>query len=290
MSPRQSSERWVGNFHTPPLDPEITRFHERTFSESSLSSADAMGYRRLLDALDANPQNGFNKLLQRCAKSRTAHFNFSFDDDCRAGLTLVRLHARRTWLCWLSTFLARVRRAREYDRVQPRPQPPILGAQQLVDAGLEPEKIFADSLAHAKALDYFRNSVYNFIEAPYTETALSQVQIRGVKETFGLVTFIGYVGRLAATDRTAPHRARVVRRVLERVGRHLASLRTFARRGHCRTQQFRLLVRVRISAETCALPRAKDAFPTDRQIKRSTRHAAEALIGASLRRNSYSNE
>ncbi|MCI0476903.1 MAG: alkaline phosphatase family protein, partial [Anaerolineales bacterium] len=56
-----------GHFHTPPLDPEITKGFTTGVQRVVYVVADAMGYRRLLDALDANPQNGFHKLLQRGA-------------------------------------------------------------------------------------------------------------------------------------------------------------------------------------------------------------------------------
>ena len=175
-----------GHFHTPPLDPEITKDFTTNIQRIVLVIADAMGYRRLLDALDANPQNGFNKLLQRCAN--LVPLTSTFPSTTTAALASL-------WSGYTPAehgFVGYQLFLREYGaRANMITFSPVatadLGAQQLVDAGLEPEK-FLPIPSLPQALDYFGIPVYNFIEAPYTETALSQVQIRGVKETFGLVT------------------------------------------------------------------------------------------------------
>ena len=175
-----------GYFHTPPLDPEITKGFTTNVQRVVLIIADAMGYQRLLDALDANPQNGFNKLLQRGAN--LTPITSTFPSTTTAALTSL-------WSGYTPAehgFVGYQLFLREYGvRADMLGFSPVatqeLGAQQLVDAGLEPEK-FLPIQSLPQTLEHFGIPVYNFIEAPYAETALSQVQIRGAKETFGFVT------------------------------------------------------------------------------------------------------
>ncbi|MEW5719541.1 MAG: alkaline phosphatase family protein [Chloroflexota bacterium] len=175
-----------GHFHAQPLDPEITKGFTTGVQRVVLIIADAMGYARLLDALDANPQNGFDKLLQRGAN--LVPLTSTFPSTTTAALTslwsgytpaehgfvgyqlFLREHGVRSNMIAFSPVATQE-----------------FGAQQLVDAGLEPEN-FLPIQSLPQTLDYFGIPVYNFIEAPYTQTALSQVQIRGIKETFGFVT------------------------------------------------------------------------------------------------------
>jgi hypothetical protein len=175
-----------GFFHTPPLDPTITKGFALGVQRVIAIVVDALGYRRFLDALDANPQNGFNKLVQRGAN--LVPITSVFPSTTTAALTSL-------WSGYTPAehgFIGYQLFLREHGvRSNMIAFSPVatqeLGAQQLVDAGLKPES-FLPVQSLPQTLEYFGIPVYNFIEALYTETALSQVQIRGAKDTCGFVT------------------------------------------------------------------------------------------------------
>jgi predicted AlkP superfamily pyrophosphatase or phosphodiesterase len=175
-----------GHFHAPTLDPEIVKGLTTGVQRVVYIIADAMGYSRLLDALDANPQNGFNKLLQRGAN--LVPITSTFPSTTTAALTSLwsGYTPAEHGFIGFQLFLREQSVRANMIRFSPVATQE-LGAQQLVDAGLKPEN-FLPIPALPQTLDYFGIPVYNFIEAPYTQTALSQAQIRGVKETFGFVT------------------------------------------------------------------------------------------------------
>lgn len=175
-----------GRFSTPPLDPEIINGFATNVQRVVLVIVDAMGYRRLLETLQANPQNGFNKLLQRGANLVPITSTFpSTSTTAQATLWSGCTPAEHGFVGF-QLFL------REYgvraNMIAFSPAATAdLGPQQLMDAGLKPEN-FLPIQSLPQTLEYFGVPVYNFIEVRYTDTALSQIQIRGVKETFGFVT------------------------------------------------------------------------------------------------------
>lgn len=175
-----------GFFHTPPLDAEITTGFTTGVQRVVAIVVDALGYRRLLDALDANPQNGFNKLLQRGAN--LVPLTSVFPSTTTAALTSLwsGYTPAEHGFVGFQLFLREQSVRANMIRFSPVATQD-LGWQQLVAAGLKPEN-FLPIPALPQTLEYFGIPVYNFIEAPFIESPLSHVQIRGVKETFGYVT------------------------------------------------------------------------------------------------------
>ncbi len=175
-----------GHFHTPPLDAEITRGFTSGVQRVVLVIVDAMSYPRLLDALEANPQNGFHKLLQRGA--HLVPLTSTFPSTTVAALSSLwsGYTPAEHGLVGFQLFL------REHGvRANMIKFSPVatqeLGWQQLVEAGLKPEN-FLPIPALPQTLEQWGIPVYNFIETPFTDSALAHVQIRGVKETIGIVT------------------------------------------------------------------------------------------------------
>jgi len=175
-----------GFFHTPPLDSEITKGFTKGVQRVVAVIVDALGYQRLLDALDANPQNGFNKLLQRGAN--LVPLTSVFPSTTVAALTSLWSGYTPAEHGFIGFELFLREQSVRANMIKFSPvATQELGAQQLVEAGLKPEN-FVPIPALPQTLEYFGIPVYNFIEAPYADSALSHVQIRGVKETFGFVT------------------------------------------------------------------------------------------------------
>jgi len=175
-----------GQIHTPPLDSGITQGLTSGVQRIVFVIADAIGYRRMLDALDENPQNGFHALLR--AAARLVPITSVFPSTTTAALTALwsGYTPAEHGLVGYQLFL------REYGvRADMIGFSPVatrqLGAQQLIDAGLEPEKFVAvPSLP--QTLKYYSIPTYNLIEEQYVESALSRVQIRGARKTRGVVT------------------------------------------------------------------------------------------------------
>ncbi len=175
-----------GKIHTPPLDSSILKEFSAGVQRIVLVIADAIGYQQMNDALDANPQNGFHKLLQRGAN--LVPITSVFPSTTTAALTAL-------WSGYTPAehgFVGYQLFLREYGvRANMIAFSPVateqLGGEQLVDAGLEPEKFLPvpslpQTLAHANV------ATYNLIEQPYEQSALSRAQMRGIKETLGFVT------------------------------------------------------------------------------------------------------
>ncbi len=175
-----------GNLPAPPLDPEIIGEFSANVRRIVFVIVDALGYRRFLDALDGNPQNGFHAL--RRAGARLVPLTSTFPSTTTAALTAL-------WSGYTPAehgFVGYQLFLREYgvraDMITFNPAAMReLGKEQLVQAGLEPDKFLAvPSLP--QTLESIGVPVYNFIEQPFTKSALSRVQIRGMRETFGFVT------------------------------------------------------------------------------------------------------
>ncbi len=175
-----------GQISTPPLDPAIIENFSAGVRRIVYVIADATGYGRMLDALNTNRQNGFHPLLN--AGGRLVPITSVFPSTTTAALSSI-------WSGYTPAehgFVGYQLFLREYGvRSNMITFNPVVtekfSAQQLVDAGLEPEKFLTvpslpQTLAEANV------PVYNFIEQPYAKSALSRVQIRGTRETRGFVT------------------------------------------------------------------------------------------------------
>lgn len=175
-----------GHFHIPPLDSEITKDFTRGVQRVVLVVVDALSYQRFLDALDANPQNGFHKLLQRGAN--LVPITSTFPSTTVAALSSLwsGYTPAEHGLVGFQLFLREQSVRANMIKFSPVATQD-LGWQQLVAAGLKPEN-FLPIPALPQTLEYVGVPVYNFIETPFTDSALAHVQIRGVKETFGFVT------------------------------------------------------------------------------------------------------
>ncbi|MBI5303332.1 MAG: alkaline phosphatase family protein [Chloroflexi bacterium] len=175
-----------GDIGTPALDAEILGDLTQDVRRIVFVVVDALGYQRLLDALETKPRNGFHALLQTGA--RIAPLTSVFPSTTTAALTAL-------WTGYTPAehgFMGYQMFLRDYGvRADMITFSPVatrkLGFQQLLDAGLKPENFLAvpslpQTLAHAGV------PVYHFIEKPFVESALSQVQIRGAHELHGFIT------------------------------------------------------------------------------------------------------
>lgn len=172
--------------NTPPLDSDIIDSFSGDVHRIVFVIADALGYGRLGDALEVNPQNGFHALLKNGAQ--LLPITSVFPSSTTAALSTI-------WSGYTPAehgFVGYQLFLREQGvRAEMISFNPVvtkeLGGTQLVDAGLEPDKfLFSPSLP--QTLARANVNVYNLIEQPYVKSALSRVQIRGMKETFGFVT------------------------------------------------------------------------------------------------------
>jgi predicted AlkP superfamily pyrophosphatase or phosphodiesterase len=175
-----------GSLPTPPLDSEIIDGLAANVHRIVLVIVDALGYRRLLDALDSNPQNGFHALLH--AGARLVPLTSTFPSTTTAALTALwsgytpAAHGMVGYQLFLREYGARSDMI-SFNPVATRE----LGKEQLVHAGLEPDKFLAvPSLP--QTLEPLGIPVYHFIEQPFVKSVLSRVQVRGMRETFGFVT------------------------------------------------------------------------------------------------------
>jgi hypothetical protein len=147
---------------------------------------DALGYERLLAALEANPHNGLHHLLHH--GGRLAPLTSVFPSTTTSALTSLWCgytpaeHGSLGFQLFLRGFNLRANMINLNATALQK-----IGGEQLVGAGLEPEKFLAvPSLP--QALARVGVPTYNLIEQPYEKSPLSRVQIRGVRETRGFVT------------------------------------------------------------------------------------------------------
>jgi hypothetical protein len=175
-----------GHIPTAPLDPAITKKLAAGVKRVVLVVIDALGYQKLLDTLDANPQNGFHPLLRQGAQ--LVPLTSVFPSTTTAALTVL-------WSGYTPAehgFLGFQLILRDYGvRANMIGFSPVatqeLGHDQLLAAGLEPENFLAvrslpQTLAHVGV------PVYHLIEQPFVKSGLSRAQIRGARETRGFVT------------------------------------------------------------------------------------------------------
>ena len=175
-----------GKINTPSLDADILGQFPNGVRRIVYIIADAVGYGRMLNALDANPRNGFHALLK--TGGRLVPITSVFPSTTTAALSAIwsgstpAEHGFVGFQLFLREYGARANMI-AFNPVATEK----FGAQQLVDAGLVPEKFLAvPSLPQTLArVDV---PVYNLIEQPYVKSALSRVQIRGTKQTYGFVT------------------------------------------------------------------------------------------------------
>jgi predicted AlkP superfamily pyrophosphatase or phosphodiesterase len=175
-----------GEMHTPSLDADILGQFPNGVRRIVLVISDAMGYRHTLDALDGNPQNAFGALVKNGAT--LAPLTSVFPSTTTAALTSLwsgYTPAEHGFLGFL-LFLREVGARSEMISFSPLATRDIK-PQQLIDAGIEPEK-FLPVPSLPQILEKFGVPTYHFIEQPYVKSALSRVQIRGQKETFGFVS------------------------------------------------------------------------------------------------------
>lgn len=174
------------NMSTPPLDAAHIEKYSANVKRIVLVIVDALGYRRCLDALDANANNGFNALFKLGAQ--VAPLTSVFPSTTTAALTAL-------WSGYTPAehgFLGYQLFLREFGiRSQMISFDPAamenLTRNQLVTAGLEPEK-FLPVPSLPQTLARAGVPVYNLIEQPYVKSPLSRAQIRGTKEMRGFVT------------------------------------------------------------------------------------------------------
>lgn len=175
-----------GHISTAPLDPAITKKLAAGVKRIVLVVIDALGYQRLLDTLDANPQNGFHPLLRQGAQ--LVPLTSVFPSTTTAGLTSL-------WTGYTPAehgFLGYQLFLRDYGvRANMIGFSPVatedLGRDQLLAVGLEPEK-FLPVPSLPQTLAQVGVPTYHLIEQPYVESGLSRVQVRGARETRGFVT------------------------------------------------------------------------------------------------------
>ena len=175
-----------GEISTPSLDSTITRGLLAGVRRVVLVVVDALGYGKLLETLDANPQNGFHSLLWSGAQF--VPITSVFPSTTTAALTSLwsgYTPAEHGFLGF-QLFLRDLGVRANMIAFSPTATD-SLGRDQLIDGGLEPKDFLAvPSLP--QTLEPAGVSVYHLLMYPYVESGLSRVQIRGAKETRGFVT------------------------------------------------------------------------------------------------------
>jgi len=174
------------NMRTAALDATLIEKYAANVKRIVLVIVDALGYRRCLDALDSNASNGFNALFKLGAQ--IAPITSVFPSSTTAALTALwsgYSPAEHGFLGYV-LFLRELGIRSQMISFDPAAMD-LLGSNQLVKAGLEPEK-FLPVLSLPQTLEPAHIPVYNLIEQPYVKSPLSRAQIRGMKETRGFVT------------------------------------------------------------------------------------------------------
>ena len=169
-----------------PLAPELLESLTDGVRRVVLVIVDALGYDRLTTALNTNPHNGFHHLLHR--GGRLAPLTSVFPSTTTAALTSLWCgytpaeHGSLGFQLFLRGFNLRANMINLNATALQK-----MGGEQLVGAGLEPEK-FLGVPSLPQALARVGVPTYNLIEQPFEKSPLSRVQIRGVRETRGFVT------------------------------------------------------------------------------------------------------
>lgn len=175
-----------GHIHTAGLDPLILGGLGSGVRRIVLVVADALGYDKFTEALDANPQNGFHTALR--GGGVLAPLTSVFPSTTTAALTALWCgytpaeHGFLGYQLWLREFGVRAQMI-SFDPVATEK----LSDGQLMKAGLNPDTFLAvPSLP--QTLMQWDVPVYNLIERPYVKSILSRVQIRGQRESRGVVS------------------------------------------------------------------------------------------------------
>ncbi len=175
-----------GTIRTAPLEPALIQDFATGVDRIVLVIADAVGYVRLIETLETNPHNGFHALLR--AGARLAPLTSVFPSTTTAALTTLwsgytpAEHGLVGYQLFLRDYGARTEMI-GFSPVATKE----LGSEQLLAAGLEPDKFLA-APSLPQTLAPVGAPVYHFIEEPYVESALARVQIRGARETRGFVS------------------------------------------------------------------------------------------------------
>ena len=175
-----------GQLGAAPLDPEILDGLGGGVRRIVLVILDALGYERTQEILSESPDNGLHALFKRGA--RMAPLTSVFPSSTTAALTALwsgytpAEHGFMGFQLFLREFGARAQMI-TFNPVGTD----LLGHEQLLAAGLDPDK-FLPVPSLPQTLAAAGVPVYNLIEQPFLKSALSRVQIRGARESFGFIT------------------------------------------------------------------------------------------------------
>ncbi len=175
-----------GEIATAPLQAGIADRYLNGVRRIVFVVADALGYSKLLEVLDSNPQNGFGALLRGGAT--LVPLTSVFPSTTTAALTTLwsgytpAEHGFLGYQLFLREFGVRA------EMISFSPVATLaLGRDQLILAGLDPDKFLA-SPSLAQILGMYGVSSYHLLLGSYTKSGLSRVQMRGAKEIQGVVT------------------------------------------------------------------------------------------------------
>ncbi|MGE5262580.1 MAG: alkaline phosphatase family protein, partial [Acidobacteriota bacterium] len=161
---------------TPPLDPAMIGDLLEGVRRVVFVVVDALGYAKLLETLDRNPQNGLHALLGQGA--RLSPVTSVFPSTTTAALTSLW----SGYSPYEHGFLGYQLFLRDYGvRANMISFSPVatdsLGRDQLIAGGLEPEN-FVATPSLAQTLARVNVPVYHLLAEPYIKSGLSRVQIR----------------------------------------------------------------------------------------------------------------
>lgn len=171
---------------TPPLQAGLVDGMLDGLRRVVLVVADALGYGKLLEVLEENPQNGFHSLLGQGAV--LAPLTSVFPSTTTSALTTLwsgytpAQHGFLGYQLFLREFGCRA------EMIAFSPVATIrLGPDQLIHSGLDPDK-FLPTPSLAQTLALLQVPSYHLIYGGYIKSGLSRVQLRGAKEIRGFVT------------------------------------------------------------------------------------------------------
>jgi predicted AlkP superfamily pyrophosphatase or phosphodiesterase len=171
---------------TPPLDPAILDGLTAGVHRVVVVVVDALGYGKLLETLDANPQNGLHTLFYRGA--RLVPLTSVFPSTTAAALTTLwsgytpAEHGLLGYQLFMREWGVRANML-EFSPVATQ----ALKREQLIESGLDP-KSFLPVPSLPQTLSPSHVPVDVLIAKPYVASGLSRVQIRGAREVRGYVT------------------------------------------------------------------------------------------------------
>ncbi|MCL4490107.1 MAG: alkaline phosphatase family protein [Chloroflexi bacterium] len=169
----------------PPLDAAILDGLATDVERIVLVVVDALGYRKLTDALDANPENGFHALMRQ--GGRILPLTSVFPSTTTAALTSLwsgytpAEHGLLGFELFLRDFGIRANMIYFSPVAQSK-----LGTDQLIAAGLNPET-FVPVPSLPQTLAQAGVPTFQLIPLPFVKSGLTRVQIRGARELRGFV-------------------------------------------------------------------------------------------------------